>query len=231
MTDRITGRLVTTYSVVVPADPGWTQPERHRDTDPSGGEPDRDEAPAGGGWQPAAWGEVPGALVLAGETYGEPSDHRGTGSHRGTGGRGAGRGRVPLATTDTIVSGDRPGALLGAAGANNGGISPTGVSAAWASPPVGRRRADGGTVTRAGGLSLGHLYTIVTERHRQGLHLNRPTLRFIRTAAPAKSTDRAERTAGPIQPRSRALVRPAGVPDEAPAAPAKSQPIGGGWAL
>lgn len=227
--DRLAGRLVASYSVTLPSAPGWAQPARHREEAP-GGDPSRDEAPAGGGWQPEEWGTVPGALALAGTTTGEPPSHKSAGTHRGLLGRGAGRRATALESLDRTVTGDPAGALLGAAGAAHGGIVRQGVSDPWAYPAVARRRADGGTVTRDGTLRLGRRHVHVSEEHRQGLHMNRPTIRYVREAAPTVAQERAIRAVGPVAARSRAILRPQGQTDEAPAVPANAGPIGGEWA-
>jgi hypothetical protein len=249
-TDRLTGRLVTTYQVNVPADPGWAQPWRHS-ADSEGGGVDRDDASSGGGWQPYAWDTPITQTVLPGESYSGRPTHYGTG-HDGSEGRGTGRPAEELRNGDAWESGDPPGRLLGASGAANGGLVATGVSAPWANAPVFRRRADGGQVSNPGGLDLGQRHIHTVERHRQGLHFNHPFLRFIRTRVPGREMsspypggrtspynpiDRV-RTAGPVAPRLRRILRPYGqtdyvAQDQYPADTPKydSGSIGGDWAL
>lgn len=243
------------YAVTVPADPGWAQPARHAATAPGGGV-DRDDASAGGGWQPYAWGMDVPASVLPGESA-RPSSpgHAGSRSHAGAYGRGqtprparelgnpdnlAGTG---LHTPETLD-------LAGASGAANGGISPTGVSAPWANGPVSRRRADGTMISRAGGLALGTDYVRVAETHHQGLHMNRPTIRGVRQTSPVVERSSPSpggrtspydpmapgRTKGPIAPRLRRIVRPYGQTDyvsydQDPGAAVDSGTVGGEWVL
>lgn len=231
--DRITGRLVHSYVAVVPADPGWAQPARHR-SDAEGGGIDRDDAPAGGGWQPYGWDT--GVNVLPGETYGPAPTHRGDGSHAGELGRGGGRRRVLVTSEDRDLSGDDPGLLLGAGGAANGGLVLTGVSLPFAARPTSRRRADGGVVNNPGGIRLGERHLHPTVEHRQALHFNRPSIRFIRESSPTVSTTRSARPAGPVAPRSRTILRPTGLTSEvaeqtaqASAVAAEVDVIGSDW--
>jgi hypothetical protein len=249
-TERLTGRLVTSYQIDIPPDPGWAQPWRHT-ADSAGGGVDRDDAPAGGGWQPYGWDTAITQTVLTGSSYGPSPSHHSTG-HDGPEGRGTGRPAEELRNLDRDHSGDDPGQLYGAAGADNGGLVATGVSAPWANAPVHRRRADGKQVSNPGGLDLGHRHIHTTERHRQGLHFNRPFLRFIRTRITGRETsspypggktspynpiDRL-RTVGPVAPRLRHILRPYGqtdyvAQDQAPAAAPllDGGAIGGEWAL
>lgn len=224
---RITGALVNSYAIDVPADPGWSQPWRHK-ADAAGGDVERDDAPVGGGWQPYGWDT--GVNVLAGESYSPPPSHKGTG-HRGDYGRGGARERVPVGNRDKHTGGDGPAPLLGAGGAANGGLVATGVSAPWANAPVGRRRADGGTAMNPGGLRLGRRHVHTTEEHRQGLHFNRPSLRFIRMTKPTVSTEKSGRPVGAIAPKGRTILRPQGQELDVPAEPTNAGPIGGDWAL
>jgi hypothetical protein len=227
--ERLTGRLVQSYSYTVPADPGWAQPNRHRG---EGTEPnERDDAPAGGGWQPNAWGES-GVNVLKGND--SPSlerGHKGTG-HKGSEGRGAANVSkiVRLDNRDELrAPGDAPGLLLGAGGANNGGLRAEG-SAPWMNPGASRRRADGKTVFRVPGFLLGHRHTPVTAQHRQALHMNKPTIRGVRQKQIVVGSGPLVRPVGPITPKSHPQVGPYTY-DEAPQTPANAGPIGAGWAL
>jgi hypothetical protein len=226
---RFAGRLVQAYSYTVPADPGWAQPDRHRDSPP---EPNgRDQAPSGGGWQPAAWGES-GVNVLPG-TQTPPTiwDHKGTGNHHGTTGRGAAESYTELTNLDQLrAPGDSPGKLLGAGGAANGGLRADG-SAPWMSPGASRRRADGGMVFRLPGFRLGHTHTPVTAEHRQGLHMNRPKIRGVRQKQINAILDNNGRPAGPIQPKVHAQLGGYTYDEAPPVAPSNAGPIGGGWAL
>lgn len=225
---RFGGRLVQTYSYTVPADPGWAQPDRHRDgtPDPNG----RDHAPLGGGWQPAIWGES-GVNVLPGDGVGAQWNHHGTGNHHGDKGRGAAEAYTVLTNLDELrAPGDSPGKLLGAGGAANGGLRADG-SAPWMSPGASRRRADGGVVTRAPGFLLGHTHTPVTAEHRQGLHMNRPKIRGVRQKQVNAGTDPNGRPAGPIQPKVHAQLGGYTYDEAPPVAPNNAGPIGGGWAL
>lgn len=249
--ERFSGSLVHRYALDVPADPGWTQPERHHG-DSAGGAVDRDDASAGGGWQPFAWDDrIP---VLPGTSGRVPGSHYGTG-HRGAQGRGEAGPTEELASTDQQLGGLHSPADLrraGAAGAANGGLVATGVSAPWANAPVARRRADGKAVVNPGGLRLGTDYSIRADSHRQGLHMNRPFLRFIRMSAPVVERTSPSpggktspydpmvraRTVGPINPRLRRLVKPFGQTDmvdidsDPAGAPVYDPgPIGGDWAL
>lgn len=233
-TQRFGGRLVQAYSYTVPADPGWAQPDRHRDLTP---EPNgRDQAPKGGGWQPAAWGET-GVNVLpgSGATPASPGwNHKGTGSHHGDLGRGAAGEYTWLDNRDTYSApGDSPGKLLGSGGAANGGLRADG-SAPWMSPGASRRRADGGTVTRAPGFLLGHTHTPVKGDHRQGLHMNRPKIRGVRqkivTFAKIPGDNNA-RPAGPVQPKVHAQLGGYTYDENGMTADTNAGPIGGGWAL
>lgn len=235
--ERISGGLVGRYAYDVPAQPGWAQPAMHR-ADAAGGAVERDEAGAGGGWQPDSWDQpIP---AQTGGDWGDGSyttsnddGHRGRGSHRGDKGRGQARPAREIPNRDDFAGRGRHGAAdldhAGAAGAAHGGLVAKGVSAPWANAPVARRRADGKTVTRAGGLRLGSTYTPVGEAHRQGLHLNRPFLRFVRLYVPVQEqtspypggrtspfdpTERANKQ-GPVQPRLRRMQRPYGQADYA----------------
>lgn len=227
---RITGSVVRMGVVDVPADPGWSQPDRHRSTSPGGGI-DRDNAPSGGGWAPAAWGELP--PVLTGETYpGGATGHRRFATHDGTMGRGDPDTRPVVRQTDAVTTGDAAGPLYGNGGAAHDGISPQGVSAPWAYPAGARRRADGGMVVRDGSLDLGKRHIHVSDQHRQGLHMNRPTIRYVRTTSPVVERSSPfptgnhgaprtspfnpiarARTVGPIPTRTRRLMRPTGQTD------------------
>jgi hypothetical protein len=220
--------------VTVPADPGWAQPRRH-DADAGGGAVDRDNAPTGGGWQPDAWTSTTGLAGLRGEQLADAGDtgHRGGGSHRGDEGRGAGRRRVVLESTDKLTGGYAPTQNWGAGGAANGGLRAEGA-APWMSPGTSRRRADGGVVSRAAGYFLGRAwYRRPLEKHRQGLHLNRPTIRGVREKQITKSTVGAARTVGPLQPRARKTVAPYSTPapaaDYATLQPAARSVIGSEW--
>jgi hypothetical protein len=226
--DRFAGRLVQTYSYTVPADPGWAQPDRHRETSP---EPNaRDHAPKGGGWQPAAWGES-GVNVLPGTAATFVNNHHGTMSHHGDMGRGAAGPSVQLGNLDELrAPGDSPAPLLGAAGAANGGLRAEG-SAPWMSPGASRRRADGGMVFRMPGFRLGHKHTPVTAEHRQGLHMNRPKIRGVRQKIITTGYDPNGRPAGPVQPKNHPQLGGYTYDDVPPAGPTNAGPIGGGWAL
>lgn len=232
LTPRISGSLVRAGTVDIPSDPGWSQPARHR-SDAAGAGITRDDAPAGGGWAPAAWGEYPGASVLTGETYTRPRDHRRFATHEGDEGAGGGTPRVVADSLDEVCLGDPAAPLYGAQGAAHGGLSPQGVSMPWAYPAHSRRRADGGVVTRDGTLDLGRRHIHTADAHRQGLHMNRPTIRYVRTTGPvversspypgsAVGAPRTspfnpivrDRTAGPINPRSRRILRPFGQTDQ-----------------
>lgn len=224
-TDRISGRLVQTYSYTVPADPGWAQHARHKG---EGDEPNtRDDAPSGGGWQPAAWGES-GVNVLPGADDSHAPTHKGNGSHYGIEGRGAGTGVYRLDNPDRLNGGDSPGLLLGAGGAANGGLRAEG-SAPWMSPGASRRRADGGVVSRAAGFLLGHRHVPVTGEHRQGLHMNKPTIRGVRQKIITSGKDPGVRTVGPIAPKTHQPLSPVAY-DQLPS-PAAPSAIGGEWVL
>lgn len=249
---RFSGSLTHQYALDVPSDPGWAQPARHHG-DSAGGAIDRDDASAGGGWQPAGWDErVP---VLPGTSGASTSSHYGTGSHYGDMGHGDAGPDVELDSLDEQLGGRHTAADLrraGAAGAANGGLVATGVSAPWANAPVVRRRADGKAVVNPGGMRLGTDYQPRVDRHRQGLHFNRPFLRFIRVNRPVQERSSPSpggrtspydpmvraRTVGPINPRLRRLVKPFGSADyvdvdQDPAHTAAYDPgpIGGDWAL
>lgn len=224
---RFTGRLVGSYVVDVPADPGGAQPWRHAADAPGGGN-DRDDAPMGGGWQPTDY-TADDAPVLTGESDGQVPTHHGTGSHYGKSGRGR---RVPLiASTDGPLKGGHQAATLltaGASGAAHGGLAATGVSAPWANP---------------GGLDLGTGYTPTAVKHRQGLHFNRPKLRAVAILRAITSRDDAQhpdmlRTAGPVAPHLRRTIRPYGQVDTdqaeaqgGPQAPRQAGPINPGWVM
>lgn len=232
-TDRLTGRLVQEYSYTVPAEPGFAQHARHQG---EGDEPNtRDDAPSGGGWQPTAWGESGVNVLPGGAGNGSyPTDdrnHKGSLSHKGGQGRGAiGESVVRLDNPDALNGGDSPGQLLGAGGAANGGLRAEG-SAPWMSPGATRRRADGGIVVRAAGFLLGHRHVPVTGEHRQGLHMNKPTIRGVRQKIITAGTDPNGRPAGPIIPKSHASL-PGVAYDSADSAPTRDAgPIGAGWAL
>lgn len=233
ITQRISGSLVRAGTVDVPADPGWSQPARHR-ADAAGGGIIRDDAPAGGGWAPASWGELPGAGVLTGESYTAPRNHRRFASHEGRDGDGGAQPRVVVDNLDQTCTGDAPAPLYGPGGAAHGGIMPQGVSMPWAYPAGSRRRADGGVVTRDGTLDLGRRHIHTSDSHRQGLHMNRPTIRYVRTTGPVVersspypgSVQGAPRTSpfnpiervrtfGPVEPRTRRILRPYGQTDMA----------------
>lgn len=227
--DRISGRLVQSYSYTAAADPGWAQPRRHR----AAGEvpTDRDDAPAGGGWQPEEWTDPNVVEVLDGETMPHELGHRRSASHRGLMTRGAAQARVPLDSTDRNQGGPSGTApLSGAGGAANGGLVASG-SAPWMSPGAARRRADGGVVTRAPGFRLGYRYVPVTDEHRQGLHMNKPTIRGVREKIVTKSTDKGIRTVGPIAPSSRTIIPPYTTPVDVASQPAQPSVIGGGWVM
>jgi hypothetical protein len=99
------------------------------------------------------------------------------------------------------------------------------------SPGAARRRADGGVVTRVSGFLLGHRHVPVTGEHRQGLHMNHPTIRGVRQKIITAGTDPNGRPAGPIIPKSHASL-PGVAYDSAESMPTRdSGPIGGGWAL
>lgn len=256
--ERLTGSLTRAYALDIPADPGGAQPARHSADAPGGGV-ERDDAPAGGGWQPSEWDSPLAPMVLPGDSrdpYGQDNrGHVGKG-HKGPRGRGTAREAAQIPHRDTRAGRGRHGAAgldtAGAAGAAHGGLVATGVSAPWANAPVFRRRADGAQVRNPGGLRLGSTYTPVGDRHRQGLHFNRPFLRFVRINTPVVersspnpgSTRTAmydplarERTAGPVEPRLRRIQRPYGQTDyvdvdQNPAATGRydAGPIGGDWA-
>lgn len=231
--DRLTGRLVSNYSYTVPAEPGFAQHGRHTG---EGTEPNtRDDAPAGGGWQPAAWGES-GVNVLPGNAVarlraGTSGNHEGDNSHTGNMGTGEAH-ELPgrLINPDRLNGGDSPGQLLGAGGAANGGLRAEG-SAPWMSPGASRRRADGKVVTRVAGFLLGHRHVPVTGEHRQGLHMNKPTIRGVRQKIITAGKDPGVRTVGPIIPKSHAQLQ--GVTyDAAASMPTRNAgAIGGEWAL
>ena len=231
--DRISGRLVQTYSYTVPAEPGFAQHSRHTG---EGDEPNtRDDAPAGAGWQPAIWGES-GVNVLPGVDVarlraGLSGNHRGDDSHKGDMGTGEAQ-ELPgrMNNLDKLNGGDSPGQLLGAGGAANGGLRADG-STPWMNPGASRRRADGGVVTRVPGFLLGHRHVPVTGEHRQGLHMNKPTVRGVRQKIITAGNDPGVRMAGPIIPKSHAQLQ--GVTyDAAESVPTRSAgAIGGEWAL
>lgn len=235
--ERISGGLVARYAIDVPAEPGWAQPAMHR-ADAVGGAVERDDAGAGGGWQPAEWDppipqEAGGDWGDGSYTTGNDDDHRGRRSHRGDKGRGQYRPAQHTPDRDDMAGRGRHGRagldFAGAGGAAHGGLAATGVSEPWANAPVSRRRADGKLVANPGGLRLGSTYTPVGDRHRQGLHMNRPFLRFVRLYVPTVERSspypggrtspydpiaRANRQ-GPIEPRLRRLQRPYGQADYA----------------
>lgn len=226
--DRISGRLVQSYSYTAAAEPGWAQHDRHTG---EGAEPNtRDDAPAGGGWQPAAWGES-GVNVLPGSAAANLiKSHRGGDSHHGDEGRGSGVDLTILDNPDRLNGGDSPGQLLGAGGAANGGLRAEG-SAPWMSPGAARRRADGGVVTRAAGFLLGHRHVPVTGEHRQGLHMNKPTIRGVRQKIITAGWDANGRPVGPIIPKAHAQLQGVAY-DSAESAPTRNAgPVGGEWAL
>lgn len=252
---RISGSLVRAGTYTVPADPGYAQPDRHR-SDSAGGGTIRDDASSGGGWAPRSWGEMPN--VLGGSTYRNTTGHDRFATHDGDQGRGAALPDNELVSTDRDVNGDAPAPAYGAAGAAHGGLSPTGISADWANAAYSRRRADGGVVIRAGGLDLGKRHIHTSLDHRQGLHMNRPTIRYVRSTAPvvertspypgsAQGAPRTSpydpmvrpRTYGVVAPRARRIIRPFGQTtaftpvDQDPAATPVYDPgvIGGEWAL
>lgn len=230
-TDRITGRLVQSYSYTVPADPGWAQPDRHRGGE--GEEPNaRDHAPSGGGWQPEAWG-ASGVNVLPGQAVAAfQNNHHGGTSHLGDTGRGTASPVVQLDNLDQLhAPGDSPAPLLGAAGAANGGLRADG-SAPWMSPGASRRRADGGLAFRLPGFRLGHKHTPVTAEHRQGLHMNRPKIRGVRQKIITTGYDPNGRPVGPVQPKSHPQL--GGYTYDTTSPPAQdgnAGPIGGEWSL
>lgn len=231
--DRISGRLVQSYSYVTPAEPGWAQPRVHRGdgTAPT----DRDNAPAGGGWQPKEWTDPTVVKVLDGDSqpHEQPSDHRRRDDrHRGIMRRGAAVDRHALDSLDRFQGGPSGTApILGAGGANNGGLRAEG-SAPWMSPGASRRRADGGVVSRAPGFRPGYRYVVNTQEHRQGLHMNKPTIRGVREKIVTKSVEKSLRTSGPLAPSSRTIIPPYSTPAATvrvePAAPSV---IGGGWVM
>lgn len=231
--DRFSGRLVQTYSYTVPAEPGFAQHGRHTG---EGDEPNtRDDAPSGGGWQPTAWGESGVNVLPGGPSNGSyPTDernHKGSDSHKGRQGRGAvGESIVALENADSLNGGDSPGQLLGAGGAANGGLRAEG-SAPWMSPGASRRRADGGVVFRLPGFLLGHRHVPVTGEHRQGLHMNKPTVRGVRQKIINASKDLSLRPVGVQIPKSHAQLQ--GVTyDQAESVPTRNAgAIGGEWAL
>lgn len=254
---RITGSLVRAGTYTVPADPGWSQPDRHR-ADSAGGATVRDDASMGGGWAPASWGAMP--TVLGGATYHnrkEATGHRRFADHHGPDGAGGAAPDAELDSTDRNELGDAPGPLYGAGGAAHGGISPQGVSQPWAYPALTRRRADGGVVIRDGALDLGKRHIHTTMDHRQGLHMNRPTIRYVRDNQPvhersspypgsAQGAPRTSpynpivrpRTFGVVTPRARRILRPFGQTDMTEVDQHPSQTpaydpgtIGGEWAL
>lgn len=230
-TQRFSGRLAAAWSVTEPAAPGWAQHARHQEDAP-GADTDRDEMPSGGGWQPPVWDTVPGVQVMTGHSFTDATGtHHGGDSHDGHEGRGAGTPRSVLANTDKPLggpSGTSP--MLGAAGAANGGLRAEG-SAPWMSPAITRRRADGGVVTRAGGFRLGELYVRLTGIHRQGLHMNRPTIRGVREAQPTKGNGDPLRRSGVLAPTPRTPIAPvtSGVVATARTGPAAPSVIGSGW--
>jgi hypothetical protein len=235
--DRMSGRLVQTYSFVAPADPGFAQHARHTG---EGEVPNlRDDAPSGGGWQPAIWGEsgvnvLPGGAGTAAYPTSPANDasHKGSDDgHKGSTGRGAaGASVVRLDNPDSLTGGDSPGQLLGAGGAANGGLRADG-SAPWMNPGASRRRADGGVVTRAPGFLLGHRHVPVTGDHHQGLHMNKPTIRGVRQKIITHAADPNNRAAGVVIPKSHAQLQGVAY-DSAESAPTRdSGAIGGEWAL
>lgn len=225
---RISGQLVRYGTVDVPSEPGWAQPARHR-SDAAGGAVERDDAPAGGGWVPSSWGGYPGQSVLTGDSSIRQRDHSRFPTHDGDQGRGDAQPRNVLDSLDRNVLGDQRMPLYGSGGAAHGGISPQGVSQPWAYPALSRRRADGGVVTRDGTMRTGTLHQVTYEQHRQGLHMNRPSIRYVRDmtvttersspypgsaqGAPRTSPynpDTRSRTVGPVAPRTRRILRPFG---------------------
>jgi hypothetical protein len=227
--DRLSGRLVQTYSYTVPASPGQASPDRHRG---EGTEPNpRDDAPAGGGWQPAVWGES-GVNVLPGdEAAALINSHKGSDSHRGgKDGRRLNTRSVQVRNRDSLNGGDSAGLLLGAGGAANGGLRAEG-SAPWMNPGASRRRADGGVVTRVAGFLLGHRHVPVTGEHRQGLHMNKPTVRGVRQKIITTGTGPLVRPVGPVIPKAHAQL-PGVTYNTADTAPTRQAgPVGSEWAL
>lgn len=227
-TPRFSGRLTQAYTVTVPSDPGWAQPDRHS-ADAAGGGIDRDDAATGGGWQPASWGDTSNLAGLYGNTLPRvETGHTRTPGHTGPEGRGAGQERVILDSADGDLGGDRSGILYGAGGAANGGLVASG-SAPWMSPGASRRRADGGLVTREPGFKVGHWHITVRGNHRQGLHLNRPTIRGVREKQITRGTEPAIRSVGPVAPSGRTTIPPYTTPG--PAAPVVPSILGQEYVL
>lgn len=228
--DRISGRLVQSYSFTTAAEPGWAQHRRHQSDVPA--PTDRDNAPGGGGWQPDEWDSEPAQIVLSGDNQPTSRGHRRTASHDGDEPRGAGQRRVPADSLDRFQggpSGTSP--LIGAGGAANGGLRAEG-SIGWMNPGASRRRADGGQVTRAPGFRLGYRYVINTQEHRQGLHMNKPTIRGVREKQIIKGRDPSIRTNGPLAPTARTIIPPYTAPaDTLRTPPASPDVIGGGWVM
>lgn len=230
-TQRISGSLTRAGTVDLPSDPGWSQPDRHR-ADSAGGGVVRDDASAGGGWAPQSWGAYPGEAALPGGSWGGAPSHRRFASHDGDQGRGDALPDNELESTDVDVNGDAPAPAYGGGGAAHGGLVLTGISDSWANAAYSRRRADGGVVVREGGLDLGRRHIHPTVDHRQGLHMNRPTIRYVRTTRPvvernspypgsAQGGPRTSpfnpidrlRTFGVVTPRARRILRPFGQTD------------------
>lgn len=229
MPGAFTGSLLHRYYVDVSATPGQYRADVHDDEAP-GGDVTRDQASMGGAWTPDDW--LTGATPVLDGGPGNTLTH----DVRTDG------GQLPAGTRRPDDGGQGPldqnhgGAavpatlnMAGAAGAAMGGIVKTGSMEPRANP---------------GGVRLGQDYTHPAERHRQGLHFNRPGLRLIRvTETNAEMRDepgaapRFSRGAGLRVPRLRHILRPEGQAtmsaiDEVPAAAVVLDPgpIGGEWA-
>jgi hypothetical protein len=247
------GTLVRSYTVDIPAEPGWANPAAHRTddghtVDDSG----RDDAPRGGGWQPmeffAVQPPLPGGAPAEFER-----NHTASGSHRIPDGGGLDDAKTPGGFLEFLrgyfprkPNGPEDLAEAGAAGAAHGGIGSRGMDP---SGQGGRRTVDGRQTV--GVLHLGHTYTHPIERVRRPLHLNHPKLRRILNPSIARETGSKSpggyssqynpaakaRTAGPRQPSLRRLIRPYGQAEydevsQSPQASRRTQPgpIGnGGW--
>ncbi len=247
------GTLVRSYTVDIPAEPGWADPAKHREDE--GHRVDtthRDEAPRGGGWQPMEFFAVQPPLPGGSPAPIADRTHKSSGSHRIPDGGGLDDAKSPGGFLEFVrgffprkPNGPEDLAEAGAFGAAHGGIGSRGMDP---SGQGGRRTVDGRTTV--GVLNLGHTYTHPIERVRRPLHLNRPRLRRILAPSIARETGSKSPggyssqynpaakawSAGPRQPSLRRLIRPYGQADydevsQSPqVARATSRPIGnGGW--
>lgn len=152
------GNLLRSYSVARAAPTGRAQPGQHTDApEPS----DRDNAPAGGGWQPETWDRTEWL-----STYGSPIDLNPPGphdvpqTHEGNDGKGD-PPSVYLEYGRHRIGGDDPAVDHGAGGAAHGGL----------------RRDNGTQWANPGGFNLGHEHTLVNEDRHVGRHLTHGALR------------------------------------------------------